>query len=405
MKEIILVNVVGNDRPGLTALLTDILARYEAEVLDIGQAVIHDHLSLGMLIDLPDGEKSYQVLKELLFKAHELGLNIRFTPITVDEYGKWVAAQGQERHVVTMLAPRITAKHLARLSEIIASNGLNIEQIARLSGRIPLDDDAPQVASCMEFSLIGTPQDKERMRADFVVMARTMEVDIAFQAEGMFRRNRRLVVFDMDSTLIQQEVIDELAVEAGVGDQVKEITEAAMRGELDFKGSFTRRLALLEGLSQEKLDVVASRLVLTDGAERLIRTLKRLGYKTAILSGGFGYFGKILQEQLGIDYVFANELEIVNGRVTGRVSGEIVDGQRKADLLRLLAQTERLSLEQVVAVGDGANDLPMLALAGLGIAFHAKPLVKERARQAISFHGLDGVLYLLGVRDRELATL
>ena len=240
------------------------------------------------------------------------------------------------------------------------------------------------------------------MRAEFLRLAGELGVDIAFQKDNAFRRNRRLVCFDMDSTLIEHEVIDELAKAAGVGEQVAEITERAMLGELDFTQSFQARVALLKGLDASVLESIAQSLKLTEGAEHLMRTLKALGYKTAILSGGFTYFGEYLQSKLGIDYVFANSLEIEDGKVTGRVVGRVVDGNRKAELLREIAQKEGVNLEQVIAVGDGANDLPMLSIAGLGIAFRAKPLVKANAKQSISTLGLDGILYLLGVRDRDI---
>ncbi len=240
------------------------------------------------------------------------------------------------------------------------------------------------------------------MRARLLQISMEIGVDISFHVDDIYRRNRRLVVFDMDSTLIQAEVIDELAKEAGVGAEVAAITAAAMRGELDFRQSLTRRVALLAGLPEETLATVAARIRLTDGAELVTSTLKRLGYKIGILSGGFDYFGRRLQAQLGFDYMHANRLEIVDGRLTGRVVGEIIDGVRKAELLRQIAAAEGLRLEQTIAVGDGANDLPMLSVAGLGVAFHAKPVVRQQASGAISDMGLDGLLYLIGIREREL---
>jgi phosphoserine phosphatase len=233
-------------------------------------------------------------------------------------------------------------------------------------------------------------------------ISRDLDVDIAFQEDNIFRRNRRLVCFDMDSTLIQTEVIDELAELAGVGAEVKAITESAMQGEIDFKESFKRRMKLLEGLSEGVLNNVAVNLPITKGAKRLIDTLHSYGFKTAILSGGFTYFGDYLQKKLDIDYVYANELEIKNGVLTGGYIGEIVDGNKKAEYLRLLAKKEGIDISQTIAIGDGANDLPMLNLAGLGIAFHAKPKVKDNAQSSISSIGLDGVLYLLGYHDRHI---
>lgn len=401
MKEIILINVAGPDRPGVTSSLMAILAQFEVNVLDIGQAVIHDSLALGMLVEMPAAAESSSLLKDLLFRCHELGLQARFLPIDVDSYAQWVAGQGKPRHIITVLARRITAEHIARVSAIVAEFELNIDRIDRLSGRISLsDDDLRQSKACVEISARG-PLDNDEFRSRCMVLASELDIDIAYQEDTMFRRNRRLVAFDMDSTLIDAEVIDELAKAAGVGAQVAEITERAMRGELDFTASFRARVALLKGLDESALEAIAGRLQLNEGAERLVSTLKKMGYKTAILSGGFNYFGRHLQQRLGIDYVFANELEIVDGKVTGGVIGDVVDGQRKAALLREIAAKENISLEQVIAVGDGANDLPMLSIAGLGIAFRAKPIVKQSARHTISTLGLDGILYLLGISDRH----
>lgn len=407
MREIILIQVSGNDRPGLTAAFTGILARYRLNILDIGQAVIHDTLSLGILVETPPDAESSSVLKDLLFEAHKLNINVRFRPIDEDRYEEWVAGQGKDRHIITLLARKITAEQLADVTTTVADNGLNIDSIARLSGRVHLEGEALNQDSraCIEISVRGEPQNGEAMRAAFLSIANERNLDIAFQRDSAYRRNRRLVVFDMDSTLIRSEVIDELAREAGVGKQVAEITEQAMRGELDFNESFKARVALLKGLDEGALGRVRERIQLTEGAERLISTLRALGYRTAILSGGFTWFGQWLQQLLGIDYIHANELDIENGQVTGRVVGQIVNGQRKAELLRGIAAQEGISLEQVIAVGDGANDLPMLGEAGLGIAFRAKPLVKQNAEQAISTLGLDGILYLIGVRDKDQAEL
>ena len=402
MKEPILISITGMDRPGITASITQTLADFDVNVLDIGQSVIHDSLSLGMMVQIPARAADAKTVKEAIQKTvAELNLAVRFVNISQPSYEHWVGQQGKSRHIVTLLARRITAHQIGRLARIVANNGLNIDKITRLSGRVPLESIGSDSQACVEFSLRGPVTDLTALRREFMELATELDVDIAYQEDNIFRRNRRLVVFDMDSTLIQAEVIDELAKCAGVGEQVAAITERAMRGELDFKQSFTERLALLKGLPETALAEVAASQKLTDGAERLVSTVKRLGYKTAILSGGFTYFGKVLQEKLGIDYVHANELEIENGVVTGRVCGEIVDGARKASLLASIAQKERISLEQVIAVGDGANDLPMLSIAGLGIAFRAKPIVKASAKQSLTTLGLDGILYLMGVRERE----
>lgn len=401
MREILLINISGPDKPGVTSTITDLLARYDVNVLDIGQAVIHDTLTLGMVAEVPTGSESSPVLKDVLFACHSMGMSVRFEPIAESEYEGWVQGQGKDRFIVTILARKITAKHIAAVTSIVANHGLNIDHINRLSGRISLGQQSADQKACVELSVRGAPSDIGQMRAQFLAAAGDLGVDIAFQKDNAYRRNRRLVCFDMDSTLIEAEVIDELAKAAGVGEAVSAITEQAMRGELDFTQSFQRRVGLLKGLDESVLEGIARNLPITEGAEDLVRALKALGYKTAILSGGFNYFGHFLQQKLGIDYVYANELEIKDGKVTGEVKGRVVDGQRKAELLKQIAEQENLNLQQVIAVGDGANDLPMLSIAGLGIAFRAKPLVKESAEHAISELGLDGILYLLGVRDRD----
>lgn len=399
--EIILININGADRPGVTAALTEILAKNNAVILDIGQADIHNHLSLGILFQSTEGN-SGDILKELLFKSYELDVNIRFNPITEQEYSKWVGMQGKNRYIITILSRKLTAKQIAGVSRIVAEQDMNIDDIKRLTGRIPLDENARTPKASVEFSVRGTPKNKECMKAEFMKLSTELEMDISFQEDSMYRRMRRLICFDMDSTLIETEVIDELAIRAGVGDQVKAITEAAMRGEIDFCESFHQRCALLKGLDVSVMQEIAENLPITEGVDRLMRILKKVGFKIAILSGGFTYFGNFLKQKYNIDYVYANELEIENGKLTGNHVGDIVDGKRKAELLRLIAQVENVDIRQTVAVGDGANDLPMISIAGLGIAFHAKPKVKATAKQSISTIGLDGILYFLGYKDSYL---
>ncbi len=395
--EIIQINIAGVDQPGMTASLTEILARYDAFILDIGQANIHQSLTLGILIKTT-ADKSGPIMKELLFKASELNINIRFTPIRAEEYTDWVGRQGKNRYILTLLGRKLTAEHIAEATRAITEQGLNIDAIKRLTGRMPLEEDERAPKACIEFSVRGSLQSKQALQERFMALS-DLGADVSFQTDDIYRRSRRLICFDMDSTLIETEVIDELADRAGVGEEVRAITEAAMRGEIDFTESFKRRCELLKGLDVSVMEEIARNLPITEGLERLMTVLKRVGYKTAILSGGFTYFGNYLRQRYGFDFVYANELEVENGKLTGRYLGEIVDGRRKAELLRLLCQFEGINTAQAIAVGDGANDLPMLSIAGLGIAFHAKPKVKATAEQSLSTIGLDGILYFLGLKD------
>lgn len=403
MIEIIQVNISGVDKPGLTTALTDILARYDAFVLDIGQANIHKTLALGILFKTTT-EQSGFIMKELLFKASELGVQVRFTPVPREDYDAWVLRQGKNRFIVTLLGRVVSASHIAVVTKVIFEFGLNIDAIRRLSGRMPLEGiDENAAKSCIEISVRGEMTRERRHDFQQALMSLSIEgLDISFQKDDIYRRSRRLICFDMDSTLVHTECIDELAERAGVGEQVRAITESAMRGEIDFTESFTRRVALLKGLDESVMEEIARNLPYNEGLGRMMKVLKMVGYKTAILSGGFTYFGKYLQREFGFDYVYANELEIEDGKLTGRYVGDVVDGRRKAELLKLLCQFEGIHLEQSVAVGDGANDLPMLSLAGLGIAYHAKPKVRENARQSLSSVGLDGILYFLGLKESQI---
>lgn len=401
-EELMLLSIMGEDRPGLTASIMAVLAKYNVHVQDIGQADIHSSLSLGILIRVEE-PNSGKVMKEVLFKATELNVTVRFVPISLEQYEAWVGRQGKNRYMLTVLGRRLEARQIGAVAQLIAEQGLNIDAIIRLSGRSSLVHPMEKTRACIEFSVRGTPKDKNELHAALLKMSSEMEIDCSFQRDNMYRRMRRLICFDMDSTLIQTEVIDELAKKHGVYDKVAAITAAAMRGEIDFKESFTQRCKLLKGLEVKVMKDIAEHLPFTEGVDRLMYVLKKYGYKIAILSGGFTFFGEYIQKKYGIDYVYANELEVdENGFLTGNFVGEIVDGKRKAELLRLIAQVEKVDLQQTIAVGDGANDLQMLSEAGLGIAFHAKPRVVANARQSINTIGLDGVLYFLGFKDSYL---
>lgn len=402
MSEIVLINITGKDRKGLDAKFAGILAEYDVNVLDIGQAVIHEHISLGILVEIPKSEYFSAIFKDMLYEGHKMGLSVEIKPVGQERYEKWVRAHGKEKRIITLLGKKVTAQEISKVASVIADNNLNIDGITRLTGRISLERPQVNPRACIQLSVSGNPGEIGRMRGEFMKISRETGIDISFHVDNIYSKNRKVVVFDMDSTLIQAEVIDELAKIAGVGDEVSAITESAMRGEIDFKESFRRRVSLLKGLKASELSDLAERLPLSEGASVVARTLKGLGYKLGILSGGFTFVGRYLKEKLGFDYLYANELDIKDGVVTGEVTGEIIDGEMKAKLLREIAEKEEIAIEQTIAIGDGANDLPMISIAGLGVAFNAKPIVRERAANAISSVGLDGLLYLIGMHEREI---
>lgn len=406
-KRLWLVNISGQDRVGLMSELTQALAEADTQVLDIGQAIVHNQLVLSLLIRLPADELLGQsMIDDVRALAAEREVALSLTSVAEEDYQNWVDQQGQPRYILTLLTQALSAKQLAAVSAVTSRHGLNILNVERLSNRVPLaairSDNGKGQRASVAMTLRGNISNPTKLKTELLAAGRDLNFDCSVQLDSVYRRNRRLVAFDMDSTLIQVEVIDELARLHGVYESVAEITRRAMAGELDFQESFRERAALLKGMSRTALEEVASNVPLTEGAETLISALKHFGYTTAVLSGGFQFVGDRLKERLGIDYVHANTLVFRDGVATGEVDGAIVDAAAKAQILTQLCEDEGISPEQAIAVGDGANDLPMLAAAGLGIAFHAKPLVRSSAGHAISHFGLDSVLYLLGFSDSEI---
>jgi phosphoserine phosphatase len=389
----VLITVTGPDRTGVTATLTGILSQQGATLHDIEQVVVQGQLTLCLLVDVPE---TRDVLKELLFSAKELGMELDFKPVaTTDGDTRPSTTLGEgRRYVITAIGPTLGAPHLHAIASTLAAEGANIEKIGRLSENT--------LASVEIHALLPPGRDSDALKRTLLSVATSAGFDVSLQRESLYRRSKRLVVLDMDSTLIRIEVIDELARAAGVGADVARITERAMQGEMDYDESLRQRVGLLAGLDVAVLDKLAANLPLTDGAETLVRVLKRLGYKIAVISGGFSRAAEALKRRLGVDYAYSNNLEVQSGKLTGRVVGPIVNGQRKAELLETIAQAEGVLLDQVIAVGDGANDALMLERAGLGIAFHAKPKLRESADTSISAAGLDAILYLLGFSAREL---
>ncbi len=401
--EIILISISGRDKPGLMAELMELIVEAGANVLDMGQAVIHDELALGILIQVPE---LGALTDDITAQCHKVGSALRITLVENDNYELLSAGFSQSPLILTVLSQGRGGEPLKAVSNLTRRFDINIDTVRRLTKPQPksqLEVDSEVAARlCLEMRLSGSLQNSEAFQAELLGVADDIGFDFSVQRDTVFRRNRRLVAFDMDSTLITEEVMDQLAKRHGVGEQVIAITEDAMAGRIDFKESFRRRAMLLKGMPASVLHEVAEAVVLNNGADKLIRALKHFGYRVALLSGGFQYVGEYLSNSLGIDYVFANELQVVDGKMTGEVVGDIVDAERKATLLRDIARKEGIVLEQTIAVGDGANDLPMLSQAGLGVAYHAKSIVKESAQHAISNFGLDAILYLIGFSDLDI---
>ena len=394
-QERVLVTVTGPDTPGITAALTGVLASKGARLRDIEQVVVQGQLTLCLLVGLDSAPGSGEpVLKDLLFTAKRMGLDLDFAVVSPDQNGH----AGQSRYAVTAIGDGLDAGGVHVIADVLARHGANIEQIRQLSG---------ERLGSLEI-IVGLPPEPglaSTLRRDLIRVTADLDIDVAVQRERLTRRAKRLVIMDMDSTLIRIEVIDELAAMHGVGEQVSEITRRAMGGELDFEQSLRERVGLLRGLSVEKVHALAADLPITEGAREMLRVLRKLGFKTGVISGGFTFAAYALKDKLGLDYAYANEMVEADGVLTGEVKQPVVSPQRKADLLDAIAQREGIALEQTIAIGDGANDLAMLERAGLGIAFHAKPRLREQADTALRAGGLDRILYLLGLHAHDIAEL
>lgn len=389
MKKNVLITISGPDHPGITARMMRILEDNDTQINDIGQNVTHSLLSLSFVIEISEGtDNNSDVIKDLLFETYKMGMTLDYK--ILDGTYEPELDDEVEKFILNCVAPeRITNTFIADIATVLAEYGVNILKIDKVS---------PGIFKSLEIlTIIRKSLNHTELKEKLILVSNKHKIDVAFLKDNVFRRSKRLIVFDMDSTLIQAEVIDELAKAHGVGHEISEITERAMNGELDFNESLVARVSKLKGLDASVMEDILSNLPLTPGVEDFLKTIKKLGYKVAVISGGFTFFAEALKEKLGLDYAFANELEIVDGKLTGNVLGTIVNAEQKAILVNLIAQQENISLEQVVAIGDGANDLPMLSRAGLGIAFHAKDIVKKKAQNHMSHGPMTSILYFLGI--------
>ena len=390
--------------PDLATLIIKELSALQGELLFFQKTIDNDDFTVSSLFLLEgdwDCDEAKDILNNVLTplttaRSYCLLTDINNASLSKREMPNYSA------HVITLMSDKFNLESISNLTKLLSDNKFSVCKIKNLSDKYRSIDAVEAKSLNLELHVTGSQISQEVIRKALQKLSNSHLIDITIQPERSGNFPPSLVAFDMDSTLIDAEVIDELALEAGVGEQVAAITESAMRGEIDFQQSFATRVSLLEGLSADALTAVADRLQLNPGAEVLLKNLKYLGFKTAIISGGFTFFARHLQSRLDIDYVYANHLDIAAGAVTGKVVGEIIDGQRKAQILTEIARREGLAVKQVVAVGDGANDLPMLGIAGLGIAYRAKPRVRAEAKQAISNNSLAAVLCILGYSEEDL---
>jgi len=390
-KDFVMVTVSGPDQPGITAAFSKILVDNHVEIVDIEQASLQDFLGLSFLLDMTGAKQSKDgVLKDLLFEASRLHLTLNFRLFSETEMK---ARNNKNLFILTYFGD---TRALAEISNVLAEENANIEMISNLTRHC---------ASCVELTInVNQVKNLSQLKAKVLAQSHELNIDLALQKMEAYRKNKRLVFFDMDSTLVDMEIIDEMAQKAGVFKEVSRITEKAMRGDIDFEESLTQRVALLKGLKMEALEEIRNEMKLSEGAEELVETLKRLGFKLGLVSGGFDYFVNFLKERLTLDFAFANQLEIKNGALTGKVLGKIVDSTYKAKIVNMVSSQEGVLLDQTVAIGDGANDGLMLGQAGLGIAYNAREKLERAASMSLGRARLKNILYILGISEEEMGS-
>ena len=390
-KDFVMVTVSGPDQPGITSAFSRILVDNQVEIVDIEQASLQDFLGLSFLLDMSGAKQSKDgVLKDLLFEASRLHLTLNFRLFSEKEMK---ARNNKNIFVLTYFGD---TRALAEISNILAEENANIELISNLTSHC---------ASCVELTInVNGVKHLSHLKERVIAKSHELNIDLALQKMEAYRKNKRLVFFDMDSTLVDMEIIDEMAQRAGVFKEVSRITEKAIRGDIDFEESLTQRVALLKGLKVGELEKIRKEMKLSEGAEDLVDTLKRLGFKLGLVSGGFDYFSDYLKEKMGLDFSYANQLEIKNGALTGKVTGKIVDNTYKAKIVNMVSDEQGVLLDQTVAIGDGANDILMLGQAGLGIAYNAKEKLERAANMSLGRARLKNILYILGISEEEMGS-